>query len=29
MMAGGLMLTMTGIVLVNRGQTSAVATIAE
>ncbi|MBU3559136.1 MULTISPECIES: DMT family transporter [unclassified Polynucleobacter] len=29
MMAGGLLLTMTGVVLVNRGQTSTVATIAE
>jgi drug/metabolite transporter (DMT)-like permease len=29
MMAGGLLLTMTGVVLVNRGQTSTIATIAE
>jgi multidrug transporter EmrE-like cation transporter len=27
MMAGGLLLTMTGVVLVNRGQTNAAATI--
>jgi multidrug transporter EmrE-like cation transporter len=29
MMAGGLLLTMTGVILVNRGQTRIVATIAE
>jgi drug/metabolite transporter (DMT)-like permease len=29
MMAAGLLLTMTGVVLVNRGQTSTIATIAE
>ena len=29
MMAGGLILTMTGVILVNRGQAKAVATIAE